>query len=129
MTKLWLCQFLVCCASLTLTCCARGQATVVGERQPAGARGEGEHGEEAPEPHQRGAAVASADGRAQPSHVAERLARPPVALSARLARPPELLPPVTQPPHLLQATLRSALDSFFFFFFFKAGENLEQRTR
>lgn len=53
------------------------QAPVGGERQSSGVGGEGEQREEAAEPQQRGAAVAPADGRAEPPHVTLRLAKPP----------------------------------------------------
>lgn len=76
------------------------KATLGGERQPAGARGEGEQREEAAESHQRGAAVAPPDGRAQPSDVPQLLATPPTLLRTRFSRSATLLPSVTLSPSL-----------------------------
>lgn len=71
------------------------QTTVRGECQLASARGEGEQWEEASESHQRGAAVAAADGWTEPSHVPEWLPNPSAPLRTGLPRPPSLLPSMT----------------------------------
>lgn len=86
-----------------------GQATLRGERQPAGECGEREQWEEASEPHQRRTALAPPDGRAESSDVPQFLPHPSTFLPPRFPCSPSLVPPMKE----------LECHSFFFLFFFK----------